>query len=101
MRAVAEVIALLYLDGVRFDQGMYEAAAEILAEVGWLSDGKPPSATVVMSGWHDVGRTLRMLTATEDVGKGEERHTVLAPFAVDTLLEMIRAAATGPRSSPW
>ncbi|MGF1668246.1 MAG: hypothetical protein ACFCVC_18455 [Acidimicrobiia bacterium] len=100
-RAVAEVITLLYLDGVRFDHGMYEAAAEILAEVGWLTDGEPPGARVVMSGWYDVERPLRMLTATEEVGKWEERHTVLAPFAVDTLLEMTRAAAAGPRSSPW
>jgi hypothetical protein len=42
-----------------------------------------------------------MLTAAEEVGRWDERHTVLEPFAVDTLLEMVRAAATGPRSSPW
>jgi hypothetical protein len=101
VRAVAEVIALLYLDSQRIEDEMYEAAAEVLAEVGWSTDGRPPDSRLVMSSWYDVRRPLRMLTATEDVGKREERHTVLAPFAVDTLLEMIRAAATGPRSSPW
>ncbi len=100
-RAVAEVITLLHLDGVRLDHGIYETVAGILAEVGWSTDGEPPNAGAVTSSWYDVQRPLRMLTAAEEVGKWDERHTVLAPFAVDTLLEMVRAAATGPRSSPW
>ena len=100
-RAVAEMITLLLLDGVSLDRELEARAAAMLGETGWHTDGEPPDSTAVMSAWYATRRPLGAVGGIERAGDWHARETILTGFGEATLLEQIRAAATGPRSRPW
>lgn len=100
-KAVAEVFTLLLLDGVSADRDLENRAAGILGEMGWSSDGEPPHPMVVMSTWYVTRRPLTALGGIESAGDWSNRRTVLTGFGEATLVEQIRAEATGPSSRAW
>jgi hypothetical protein len=99
-RAVAEIFALLLLEGETHDRRLEARATEIIAETGWRMDGEPPDAGAVASTWWETRRPLMMLGGLERGGDWMSRTTTLTEFGQATLLEQIRAEATGPRSRP-
>jgi len=99
-RAVAEVFTLLLLEGETHDQRLESKARVIVAEAGWHSDGEPPDAMAVSATWWETGRPLRVLGGVERGGDWRSPSTTLTGFGQATLLEQIRAEATGPRSRP-
>ena len=99
-RAVAEVFTLLLLEGETHDQRLESKARVIVAEAGWHTDGEPPDATAVSATWWETRRPVMMLGGLERGGDLMSRTTTLTEFGQATLLEQIRAEATGPRSRP-
>jgi len=99
-RAVAEVFTLLLLEGETHDQRLESKARAIVAEAGWHTDGEPPDAGAVSATWWETRRPLMMLGGMERGGDWTSRTTTLTGFGEATLLEQIRAEATGPRSRP-
>jgi hypothetical protein len=100
-RVVAEVITLLLLDGVALDREREARAAAMLGDAGWRADGEPPGSMMVMSAWHATRRPLAALGGVERAGDWRTSETILTGFGEATLLEQIRATATGPRSRRW
>jgi hypothetical protein len=99
-RAVAEIFALLLLEGETHDRRLEARATEIIAETGWRMDGEPPDASAVASTWWETRRPLMVLGGVERGGDLMSRTTTLTEFGQATLLEQISAEATGPRSRP-
>ena len=100
-RAVAEVFTLLLLGGEENDRELEAQATEIVAEAGWRSTGgEAPEATAVSSTWWMTRRPLSALGGIERAGDWGSRTSTLTEFGEATLLEQIRAEATGPRSGP-
>ena len=99
-RAVAEIFALLLLEGETHDRRLEARATEIIAETGWRMDGEPPDARAVASTWWETRRPLMVLGGVKRGGDLMSRTTTLTEFGEATLLEQIRAEATGPRSRP-
>ncbi|GBD85421.1 hypothetical protein BMS3Abin02_01828 [bacterium BMS3Abin02] len=100
-RAVAEVFTLLLLDGERRDRELEAQASAILGNVGWRTDGEPPDTRAVASTWWVTRRPLAALGGVDREGDWTSPLTRLTGFGEATLLEQIRAEATGPRSRPW
>ncbi|HDK46008.1 MAG TPA: hypothetical protein ENG94_06985 [Actinobacteria bacterium] len=100
-RAVAEVFTLLLLDGERRDREREAQASAILGNVGWRTDGEPPDTRAVASTWWVTRRPLAALGGVDREGDWTSPLTRLTGFGGATLLEQIRAEATGPRSRPW
>jgi hypothetical protein len=99
-RAAAEVFTLLLLDGEEKDRELAAQATEIVAEAGWRTDGEPPDPKAVSAAWWVTRRPLAALGGIERAGDWTSRTTSLTGFGEATLLEQIRAEATGPRSRP-
>ncbi len=100
-RTVAEAATLIWLDGARREQDIFDRVAELVAEAGWQADGEPPDRGMVMSAWYHTRRPLAVFGGIEELGDWRNREIVLTGFGQATLLDQIRADATGPRSSPW
>jgi len=100
-RAVAEVYTLLLLEGEHEDRTLEAEATTLLGEAGWQADGQPPDSRVVLRAWWQTWRPLRVLGGVEGAGDWRSRTTRLTGFGEATLLEQLRVAATGPRSTPW
>lgn len=99
-QAVAEVYTLLLLDGERRDDHLEAQAATLLGEMGWHLDGAPPDTRAVAVTWWATRRPLTVLGGIVTAGDWRSRTTGLTGFGEATLLEQLRIAATGPRSSP-
>jgi hypothetical protein len=94
--AVAEVFALLLLDGEQSDESLQNLATAILTERGWRVEGQPLKPLQVASAWWTTGRILSVLGGLVEYGDWRSRSTRLTKFGETTLLEQIRARATGP-----
>ena len=99
-RAVAEVFTLLLVGGETLDRKLESKARAIVAQAGWRTDGEPPDTDAVASAWWTTRRPLRVLGGLERGGDRRSPTTTLTGFGQATLLEQIRAEATGPRSRP-
>ena len=99
-RAVAEVFTLLLVGGETLDRKLESKARAIVAQAGWRTDGEPPDTDAVASAWWTTRRPLRVLGGLERGGDWRSPTTTLTGFGQATLLEQIRAEATGPRSRP-
>jgi hypothetical protein len=97
-RAVAEVFTLLLLSGERHQHRLGAIATPILSEMGWRSGDEAPDEQAVLSTWWDTMRPLRVLGGATHEGDWTSREVRLTGFGEATLLEQIRAEATGPRS---
>jgi hypothetical protein len=98
---VAEIVTLLLLEGDENDRELESRATDIVAETGWHgTDGEPPDATAVSVTWSATRRPLMVLGGLERGGDWRSRTTRLTGFGEATLLEQIRAEATGPRTRP-
>ena len=99
-RTVAEIFTLLLLERETHDGKLEASATKIVAETGWRIDGTPPDTGAVASVWWTTRRLLMVLGGLERGGDWKSPTTTLTKFGKATLLEQIRAEATGPRSRP-
>lgn len=99
-RAVAEAFTLLLLDGEDQDRVLESQVTAIVAETGWRTDGEPPDAMAVIATWWATLRPLSVLGGIERGDDWTSPTTTLTGFGETTLLEQIRAEATGPRARP-
>ena len=101
IKAVAEVFTLLLLDGERLDHELKEEATAALVEYGWRNEFGSPNAMTVASAWWETKLPLAALGGIVESGDWRSRTTQLTEFGAATLLEQIRAHATGPLRNPW
>jgi len=99
-RAVAEVFTYLLLDGVTSQRILEARATDILGEVGWRAGNEPLDPLMVSSAWYVTSHPLRVLGGVEDDRGPRYDEMALTSFGEATLIEQIRAAATGPPSLP-
>jgi hypothetical protein len=100
-RAVAEVYTLLLLlDGEQSTDHLQDRATDILVEAGWSTEDGPPDRWAVLRAWSSTRWTLEALGGVTPTDGFIARTTGLTEFGQATLLEQIRAEATGPRSRP-
>ena len=97
LRAVAEVVTYLLVDGERLETEMEVVAAAVLGEAGWRMGEERPSSDGVSYAWWVTQRTLRVLGGIVVRGAWEERALRLTDFGEATLFEQIRVTATGPQ----
>jgi hypothetical protein len=100
-RAVAEVYTLLLVDGVSATDALDAAATAALVEYGWNVGGVLPRERDVSYAWWETARPLLALGGFDRESRRSFRNVGLSEFGLATLLEHVRAHATGPRSSPW
>jgi hypothetical protein len=99
-RAVAEVYTLLLVDGVSAAGALDAGATAALGEYGWSVGGVPPRERDVSYAWWETARPLLALGGFDRESRRSFRNVGLSEFGLATLLEHVRAHATGPRSSP-
>jgi hypothetical protein len=99
-RAVAEVYTLLLLDGEQSTDHLQDRATDILVEAGWSTEDGPPDRWAVLGTWSSTRWPLEALGGVTPTDGFIARTTGLTEFGQATLLEQIRAEATGPRSRP-
>jgi hypothetical protein len=99
-RAVAEVYTLLLVDGVSAADALDAGATAALGEYGWSVGGVPPRERDVSYAWWETARPLLALGGFDRESRRSFRNVGLSEFGLATLLEHVRAHATGPRSSP-
>lgn len=106
-RFVIEDAALILLEqrGPVATNDLFSEIAGDAVELGWrTSDGglqRPPNEQDVRYAFHTSWALLDMLGFTAEQDDWRNRAVSIPPAGEATLLAMLRAAATGPKSRPW
>ena len=106
-RLVIEDAALVLLerDGPVAMRDLLDEIAGDAVELGWrTSDGgleRPPNEQDVRDAFHPAWALLDLFGFAAENGDWHNRAVSIPPAGEATVLAMLRAVATGPRSRPW
>jgi hypothetical protein len=102
----AVALVLLDRDAPMPADEVAQEVAGVAADLRWRTTGhdgivRDPSASDVEWAFSDTAAMLRLFGMLEQHGDWRERRWMLTPAGTTTMLAILRAEATGPRTRPW